>query len=86
MAMTSVKLGESVFGNKRVTWGSWSGTGTTVEIKTGLAHTEFIGLQMKDSSAVADEPAVNETLPKAGDITVVMTSGKSGYWWAFGDA
>lgn len=84
MAMKSVQVGESVFGNKKVTWGKWSGTGTTVEINTGLAHTEHIDLQMKDSAAVDDEPVINETLPCAGAITAIFTSNKAGYWFAFG--
>ena len=82
--MASTQLGETVFGNKRVTWGKWAGTGTTVEINTGLTHTEYIKLQMKDTAAVADEPVINETLPCACDVTAVFTNNKAGYWWAFG--
>ena len=84
MAMTSAQLGESVFGNKRVTWGKWTGTGTTVEIKTGLTHTEFIKLQLKGANAVTEEAVINETLPCTCDVTAIFTSNIAGYWWAFG--
>ena len=86
MSMTSAQLGETVFGNKRITWGKWTGTGTTVVIKTGLAHTEYIKLQLKGADALADEPVIYETLTKAVNLTAIFTDGGEGYWWAFGDA
>jgi len=84
MALTSAQVGESVFGNKKVTWGKWTGTGTTVEVKTGLTHVEHFALQLAGSAAIAKQGVVNETLPHAGDISVIVDTNAQGYWFAFG--
>jgi len=86
MAFSSTKVGESVFGDKRVTFGTWDGAGvTTGDIDTGLHHADHIQLTAGGSSIVADAPTINETLPCAGSaVTIIFTSGTDGFWMAFG--
>lgn len=88
MAFTATKVGESVWGNKRVTWGTLlSDSGSTGgDINTGLHVCEGMFLTAKGSSVVADALTVNETFPVAGSaVTIVTTANAAGYWYAFGD-
>jgi hypothetical protein len=86
MAFSSTLSGKTVFGNKRVTWGSYNGAGvTTGDLDTGLSVCENLQLTGAGSSVVADAPTVNETLPVAGSaVTLIFTSGTTGYWYAIG--
>lgn len=87
MAMTSAKVGETVIGNFRVTYGTWTAGGDTGgNINTGLRLCNIMLLTASGGSIVADAPTVNETLPYNGAaITIITTSNTSGYWMAFGD-
>lgn len=87
MAFSASKTGDSVWGNKRITYGTYTGGGTTGgDINTGLHICEGIFLTPKGSSIVADAPTVNETLPVAGSaVTIIVTNNTDGYWWAIGD-
>jgi len=88
MAFSATKTGESIFGNKKVAWGTYTGGGTTGgDIDTGMHMCEHMQLTAKGSSVAADAPTVNETLPVAGNaVTIVITSDSDGYWFAIGDA
>lgn len=86
MAMTSAKTSESVFGNLRMTYGTWTAGGDTGgDINTGLHQCVAMYLTARGSSIVADAPTINETFPCDGSaITIITTSNTSGYWIAFG--
>jgi hypothetical protein len=86
MAFSATKTGETVFGDKRVTYGTWDGGGETGgNINTGLHHCEHISLTAKGGAIVADAPTVDETLPCDGSaVTIIVTSDTDGYWMAFG--
>jgi len=84
MAFSSTVTFKTVFGNKRVHRGTFDASSCTGgDIDTGLRLVEGIELTC-GGSAVASAPAVNETLPVAGDITIVTDSGQTGYWMAMG--
>ena len=87
MAFSATKTGESVFGNKRVTYGTWDGGGDTGgNINTGLRIVDFMTLTAAGALIVADAPTINETFPVAGTaVTIIVTSDTDGYWIAYGD-
>lgn len=85
MAFTSTITGYSYWGSKRMNWGTWSTDTTGGNIDTGLTMCEGIILQYTGEAVVADQPAINETLPIAGSaITIVVASGADGIWRAWG--
>lgn len=86
MAFSATKVGETVFGNFRVTYGTWDGGSETGgNINTGLHKCAFMLLTAGGSSIVADAPTVNETLPCDGSaVTIIVTSDTDGFWMAFG--
>lgn len=86
MAFSQVKLGETVFGDKRVTFGSYNGAGvTTGDLNTGLLRAEVVMLTAAGALIVADAPTVNKTFPCAGPtVPIIFTSGSIGYWMAYG--
>lgn len=81
-ALTNSILGKSVFGNRRVHWGTATGNGTGGEIDTGLVRCEFIALTAHKTAAVADAVTLNETLPCDGSaVTIIHTAGCSYIEW-----
>jgi len=87
MAFSSAITGVSRWGNKIITFGTFttSSTETGGDIDTGLNICEFIKLDYSGSGAGATVPSVNETLPYNGHaITVVHAASADGYWWAIG--
>jgi len=87
MAFTSSKTGQTVEGNSRMTYGTFTnGAGDSGgNIDTGLPICDMIILGHSGAAAVASSPAVNETLPVAGAaVTIVTTTGADGHWIAFG--
>lgn len=86
MAFSSTIEGSTVFGNKRVAFGTFDCTAVTGgDIDTGLNICESIMLQLKDTAVGTAPVVVNETLPIDGSaITIVTTSGDAGYWFAIG--
>jgi len=87
MAFASAIVGQSVMGNKRIFWGTYTnGSGDTGgNINTGLQSCQSIFLQPGGSSVIATAPAVNETLPIAGSaVTVVTADNEDGTWIAIG--
>ena len=88
MAFSSEVTRETVFGNVRIKWGTFttSSTETGGDIETGLTRTHLLVVQQSGSSVTADAPVVNETFPLAGgDVTIVTTASADGYWLAIGD-
>lgn len=84
MAFTNTITGNSVWGNKRVAWGTWTTDTTGGDLDTGLTMVDFIFLQTI-TTAPTEAPAVAETLPVAGSaVTIAVTSSSDGYWLAFG--
>lgn len=91
MAFVSTITGHDVWGNKSITHGTWTTDTTGGDIDTGLTLCEGMTLQHTGSSAIADEPAVNEVFPIRAtepsgtvEVTIVCTSGKGGNWRAWG--
>lgn len=90
MAFSSTILGRTVWGDKRVHFGTYdtSGSETGGDIDTGLSRVEFMILQGTGSSVTADAPVINETITKGGidgsAVTVVHTKSSDGYWLAIG--
>jgi hypothetical protein len=87
MAFSATKTGESVFGNFRVTYGTWTGGGDAGgNIDTGLRLVNFMSLTAAGALIVADAPTINETFPVAGTaVTIIITNNTDGYWLAYGD-
>jgi hypothetical protein len=85
MAFTAKKTGEHVFGDLRVTMGTYAGGGETGgDINTGLHQCVHMVLT-PGAAAPTEAPAVNETMPCAGDaVTIAVTNNTDGFWMAFG--
>jgi hypothetical protein len=84
MAVTTVVQGSTVFGNKRIVYGTYSSDNTGGDIETGLTKVMNITLTATGSSVVADSPTVNETMPCTGTVTVIVTSATTGMFMAIG--
>ena len=87
MAYSQTKTGDTVSGDLRWTSGTFTGTAvTTGELYTGLQRVLGVMLQHQSSAVIADQPVVDKTDLGTGvdPITIYFTSGKSGYWTAFG--
>lgn len=90
MAFTSTILGRSVWGDKRVHFGTYdtSSSDEGGDVDTGLARVEFMFLQGTGSAVTAAAPVINETFVKGGidgsAVTIVHTASSDGYWIAFG--
>ena len=87
MAFSSTIKGKTVFGNKRVHWGTWTnGSGDTGgDISTGLKRVDMLVLTVKASTSAATAPVINETFPLAsGSVTIVCEDNQDGYWLAIG--
>lgn len=86
MAFASVITNKTVFGNKRVHYGTFDAASVaTGNINTGLRSCEHIGLIVKSSAVATNAPVVNESLPCAGSaVTMVCDSSAAGYWHAIG--
>lgn len=85
MALASSVTGSTVFGDLRVVFGTYTNDTTSGDIKTGLTTVLTMSITASGSAIVADAPTINETFPLAGgDVTVINTSSKTGYWIAYG--
>ena len=88
MTFASAVTGKTVFGNKRVHFGTFTQVAgeTGGNIDTQLNVCEAIFFTPVSASAIATPVSVNETLPIAGSaITIVTTDGDAGNWVAFGN-
>ncbi|MCE5336821.1 MAG: hypothetical protein LLG06_19765 [Desulfobacteraceae bacterium] len=90
MAFTDTKLGETVMGNYRMTWGTFSSSDgdTGGDINTGLHKCELLIPVATGGSIVADSPTVSETIAAGGvdgtAVTIITTANTAGLWIAFG--
>ena len=87
MAITTTVDGQTVFGNKRIHYGTTTldGGDTTGTLITGLQQVHSIMLTATGSTIVADAPTVNATLPLAsGSVPLIFTANKAAYWVAIG--
>jgi hypothetical protein len=85
MALASSVSGQTVVGDLRMVWGTFTSDTTTGDINTGLTSVFTMAVTAKGSSIVADAPTINETFPLAsGDVTVICTTSTVGYWVAWG--
>lgn len=87
MGFTVVKTHETVWGNERVTRGTYASAGgsTGGDINTGLHQCIALFLQPKGSSVGTNQSVVNETFPVDGSaVTIVTDANQSGYWEARG--
>lgn len=88
MSFTSSQKYQTVFGNKKVCWGTYTnstGGDTGGSITTSLDQIDMVQLAASGSSIVADAPTLNGTLPLASSsFTIITTANTNGYWIAFG--
>jgi len=86
MSFASVIQGETIYGNERVTYGTFQDTSSTGgDINTGLHQCVDIQLTAAGGSIVADAPTVNKTLPCDGSaVTIICTTSTGGRWKAYG--
>ena len=75
MAFTFTIQGQTVFGNKRIVFGTFaSSSGSTGgDINTGLSVLETLQLSHTGTTAPANAPAINETLPLNGGVATIVT-------------
>ncbi|OPZ48452.1 MAG: hypothetical protein BWY95_00816 [Bacteroidetes bacterium ADurb.BinA104] len=86
-AFATAIVGTSVFGDKKVSWGTFTPSGGSEggNIDTGLKSCEGIELQYTGSSASTDAPVYNETFPCDGSaVTIVTVADTAGIWFAWG--
>ena len=91
MASSSLVIGEMPIGNKRITYGSFTNTGSeqTCEVITGLIEVENFEITPKGSSVLTNACTVYETFPllsSTGEVsvTIICDAGVDGYWRAIG--
>lgn len=94
MAQSSTVLGEMPFGNKRITYGTFTNTSTeqTASIKTGLTIVEAFDVTPYGSSVTGNACTVNATFPvhsassTTSEVTVAIAcdAGIDGCWRALG--
>jgi hypothetical protein len=85
MAFGAVVVGKTVFGNKRVHFGTY-GSSTGGDVDTGLRRCEHMILGCKGSAVQGNAPVVDESMPCAGNaVSIVHDSGAVGYWLAIGN-
>jgi len=86
MAFSSTKEVESVFDNRRYTFGTFtnSGGGTGGDIRTGLEQIEQLIVQPKGTAVAAAHCVTSESFPVRDGVTIVTGANVCGYWFAFG--
>ncbi len=87
MAFTATVVGQTVWGNKSVHYGTYANTGgsTGGDINTSMIRVEEMIIQPKGSAVQSNFPVVNETFPVAGNaVTIVTDADTSGYWVGIG--
>jgi len=87
MSFSSTILHKTIFGHRRVHWGTWTSPSGVEggDINTGLYRVEMCLIEHKGASVEADVAVINETFPLAGkSVTIVASSGDTGYWVAIG--
>jgi hypothetical protein len=85
MAFISTKIRETIFGHKKVSYGTFTNDTTGGEIHTGLRVIESLEIQHTGTEVIGNAPVINETLPLGEEsATVVTANAKSGIWKATG--
>lgn len=86
MAFSYTITSQTVFGDKRVVYGTFTNAGGSSggDIETGLRIVDQMILQHTGSAVVTDAPIVNETMPCTGTVTIVTVADKSGTFLAIG--
>ena len=86
MALTSTITKQTIQGDRKVVYGTFTNDVTGGDIATGLQVVENFQIQHTGIAVVADAPVVNETFPLTGltPVTIVTTSAKPGIWRAEG--
>jgi hypothetical protein len=85
MAVTQTKKLDNAVGSMRMTAGTFTGSGTSGSLYTGLQKTAFVYLQPTSAVSPAEQCTVNTTLPAVDPITIGFTTGGvAGYWFAIG--
>lgn len=82
MTIVTTINGKTVFGNKRVHYGTSviSGDVATDDVVTGLTRVDSMTVVVKGGTQKGS--AINETLPISGtDITVVTESNNQTFYW-----
>ena len=88
MAFAYTITRDTVMGNMRIKWGTFTNTADEEggDIKTGFTRTHWLIPFHSGSAAVASAPVADETFPlSGGDVTIVTTANADGYWVACGD-
>lgn len=87
MAFSSTIIKKTVFGDKKIVYGTWDSDSVTGgDIATGLARVDLCILTPTGSAVDTGEAAVNETLPLAGgNVTIITDSGATGQFLAIGN-
>lgn len=87
MAFISTITGKSKLGPLEIRTGTYTSNSSSTggDIDTGLKGVKAVFLQPKGTAILANQPVVNETLPKTGaDVTIVTTADEIGTWIAVG--
>ena len=88
MAFSSAIVTKTVFGNKRVHFGTFTNASASSvggSLNTGLRSCEELFLQHTGTPVTADAPVVNATMPLAGSAVAIITiKGGNGHWMAIG--
>lgn len=85
MSLTQTKDFETVVGSMRMIGGTFLGSGTSGDLRTGLVRTAFIYLQPSNAISPTEQCTVNKSLPAVDPITVGFTTGGiAGRWVAVG--
>jgi len=88
MAFTYTILGQTIFGDKRIVYGTFTSNGgsTGGDILTGLTVLENLQCTLRGASAAANALAINETFPLSGGAaTIVTLADLSGTFLAIGN-
>jgi len=88
MAFSFTRTNETVEGNLRFSYGTYTSTGGTAggDIYTGLQKVDGMILQQKSIGAAvsASQAVINETFPRVDPVTIVTIAAGVGYWAAWG--
>lgn len=85
MAFSYTVTSNTVFGNKRIVFGSFTNgvSDTGGEVATGLKTVDFF---IPIGSSLPLTAQINETFPlSSGNVTIVTDPDLDGYWMAIGD-
>ena len=91
MAFSSERTGQTVKGNKRVTWGTYTALGASSgNVATSLSSCESFVITSNSPAAVATPCTtplcISETFPLAGgSVTMYCEDNDYGYWKASGN-